>query len=558
MKTTKPAASLLLCKLLIGGFIFRGIIAYFLPAGFDEAYYFLYTQHLDWSYFDHPPAVAWTTGLGIWLTGTVSPFTMRLGAMSLFTGCLWLLYATGRHLFGESVGLLSCAIASLTPLFFLSFGTLTAPDNALMFFWSLALYLCSREFFPVDPKCYRPTKKLVWISLCVGLACLGKYHGFVLGLCLVGFCSTSHRYRQALGAKWLWLGVLVFAVAVFPIFYWNAQHEWISFRFQLGDRFSEYDADPGKFSVLALLGAIASQVGYLSPSIALPLWWVSLRALLRTLHLRTLHIPLKGQTNQTKLTELEQLNREKVNFLLWSGLPVAILFTLVGGYTHTFPAWPAPGLWSLTILLGLAAEKWSRRRVERWLKITGWVMGTLLLFALTHITLGTLQKPSDYAIFGGVVSAAADPSTELIDAMQLRRLLSESPEFRDAIATSSFILTREYWLSGYFAIAMPKNVLSANALSTEGGDATMLPVTSFTVDPRGHAFWFNPEDYIGKDALLMSFSGVPQSEVVDQMSPYFESITLLAELSTLRGGEPSETFSLYQAKTLLTPYAYPY
>ena len=537
----------LLWKLLLSGLIFRGIIAYFLPAGFDEAYYFLYTQHLDWSYFDHPPAVAWTTGIGIWLTGIVTPFTMRLGALGLFTGCLWLLYATGRQLFGQGIGLLGCAIASLSPLFFLSFGTLTAPDNALMFFWSLALYLCSQEFFPANTQSYSPTSKIIWISLCIGLACLGKYHGFILGLCLVAFCLTSTRCRQALLSKWLWLGLIVFAGAVFPIFYWNAQHDWISFRFQLGDRFSDYGAEPDSFSIGGLLGTIASQLGYLFPSIALPLWWVSLKAVAEKIAC-LLQRPIKAK----KLTQAEQLNQEKINFLLWTGLPVALLFTLAGGVTHTFPAWPAPGLWSLTILVALSAQKWSARTLHRWLTTTGGIIGTLLLFTLTHITLGTLQKPSDYAIFGGVLSAQADPSTELIDTTQLRRLLNESDEFRDEIATSSFVLTREYWLSGYFAMAIPKGIPSAE------GDATTIPVTSFTIDPRGHAFWFEPEGYIGKDALLMSIASLQQNEVLREISPYFESVTPLTQLSNLRGGEPTETFYLYRAKKLLKAYPYPY
>jgi hypothetical protein len=50
--------------ILLVGFIFRSIIALWLPPGFDEAYYYIYTQHLDWSYFDHPPLVALTTGIG--------------------------------------------------------------------------------------------------------------------------------------------------------------------------------------------------------------------------------------------------------------------------------------------------------------------------------------------------------------------------------------------------------------------------------------------------------------------------------------------------------------
>ncbi len=521
--------------LLISGLVFRGIIAYFLPAGFDEAYYFLYTQHLDWSYFDHPPAVALTAGLGVWATGNATPFSLRLGALAFFTASLWLLHATGEWLFGRRVGLISCAIASLTPLFLLSFGVLAAPDNALIFFWSLALYLCAREFFPKGysrshSDKYQPTARIILISLAIGLACLSKYHGFVLGLSLVGFCLASKSYRAAFRSRWLGWGLLVFGFTLFPLLYWNATHDWISFRFQLGDRFTEYGDDNSGYSFNSLLGVVLAQFGYLFPSIALPLWWTGAKGLFSQLF--------------GKLTTQNRQTANKINFLLWSGLPVALGFTLVGGATHTFPAWPAPGLWSLVILLSYAATDWPPKRTYRWLAITAWTIGISLLFALAHITLGTLQKPSDHALFGGIVSIESDPSTELIDTRQLRQLFNQSDEFETATDTVDFVITSKYWLSGYIALAMPNDV--------------NLPVTSFTPDPRGYAFWFDPQQWIGKDALFIRLKGTEQQEEMKAIAPYFSSVTPLTQIATNRGGEISKTFYLYKAKVLQRPYPYPY
>lgn len=524
--------------LLSSGLIFRGIIAYGLPVGFDEAYYFLYTQNLDWSYFDHPPVVAWTAGLGIWLTGTVTPLTLRLGALSLFTGSLWLLFATGRWLFGERVGLIGCAIASLTPLFFFSFGILSAPDNALIFFWSAALYLCAQEFFPdknaeqhqADSVTYQPTARLVFISLLVGLACLSKYHGFLLGLSLVGFCLTNAPFPLALRSRWMGVGVFVFAIALFPLLYWNAQHSWISFQFQLGSRFAEYGDTDSSYSIGALLGALLAQFGYLFPSMALPLWWTSGKALF---HRQPSH-SIKG----------DKLTHQKLNFLLWSGFPVAVGFTLVAGATHTFPAWPAPGLWSLTLVLAYTAAHWSYTSVKRWLVITGWILGTALMIALSHITLGTLQTGSSQAIFGGLISIEADPSTELIDIVQLRSELKESADAMTLLNATDFVITPEYWLSGYIAMAMPNSIHH--------------PVSSFTPDPRGHAFWFESKDWLGKDALLVSIGANRQREVLETMAPYFQSVTLHSKIATLRGGEASKVFYLYKATTLQKRYPYPY
>lgn len=106
--------------LLLGGLLVRSAIAVWLPPGFDEAYYYLYTQHLDWSYFDHPLMVGLSTGFGPWLTGYVSQFTIRIGSLLLYTGALMLLYLTSVRLFSQKAAFLTVAIASLIPIFFLS------------------------------------------------------------------------------------------------------------------------------------------------------------------------------------------------------------------------------------------------------------------------------------------------------------------------------------------------------------------------------------------------------------------------------------------------------
>ena len=534
----------LLGWLLASGLIFRGIIAYFLPPGFDEAYYFLYTRHLDWSYFDHPLAVALSTGIGVWLTGTVSPLTIRLGALGLFTGSLWLLYGTGKALFGVRAGWLSGAIASLSPLFFLTFGTLTAPDNALIFFWSATLYLCAHEFspdsipdrVPDSGRPYEPTPRLALIGLTVGLACLSKYHGAVLGLGLVCFCLTSSIYRRALYSRWMGLSLVLFSLCLLPILYWNSQHDWISLRFQLGlggASASRFTADSAGYSLVNLLGVFLAEIGFLFPTLGLPLWWVSAIALMKGL-MKTLG----------KKLFISRAQQAKVQLVLWSGLPVAIGFTLIGGLTHTYPAWPAPGLWSLTLLLGHAAAKWPKRKVRRWLQNTGLVIGFLILFALTHITLGTLQKPSRYSIFGGLVAPQQDPSTALIDVRQLREQFAHSDEFWQSVSTADFILTHEFWLSGYAAMALPESV--------------HLTVASFTQDPRGNAFWFDSHDWLGKDALLVSLAHFDQKKIIEALAPYFESITPLTTVTTQRGSATTETFYLYEAHKLIKPYIYPY
>ncbi|MEO0758572.1 MAG: glycosyltransferase family 39 protein [Cyanobacteria bacterium J06648_16] len=532
---------------LIGGLLFRSMIAAGLLTGWDEAYYYLYTRHLSWSYFDHPVMVALTTGIGPWLTGTVSQLTIRLGTLGLYTGSLVLLYASARHLWGRPTARLTLAIATLVPLFTLAFGTLTAPDSGLICFGTLVLFWAAQEFFPAaaqDPPSpithYRPTYRLALISLALGLACISKYHGFLLGLGLVMFCLTSPRHRRALFSPWLGLGLGLFAIALFPLWWWGLQTDWLSLQFHLGIRF-ESDA-PTRYSLLQLLGVWGVGLAYLFPTLGLPLWWVSLQGLWQQLRWTGRWRSLSGAESQPTQTLAGFYQRQSL--LLWFGLPIALGFTLLGGAKHIFPAWPAPGLWWLTPLLAYRATHWPKPRVRRWLSLSGWSIGIALTIAFLHITLGLLQKDSPYAPLGGFIAPAQDPVNELIDTVQLHRRLASSPQLQTALTETDFVFTNQYFLGGYFDMALH--------------GLTSVPVTSFTQDPRGFAVWSNPAELVGQDAIYITTERYHRPEITETYLPYFRRFEPLGNVSTDRQGGITNTFYLYRATELLKPYEYPY
>ncbi|MBT9315374.1 ArnT family glycosyltransferase [Leptothoe spongobia] len=504
-----------LLGLLVGSWVMRLLIAWLLPPGFDEAYYFLYTQHWDWSYFDHPVMVALTTAVGPWLTGYISPLTLRLGALVLYGLSTGFIYLSGRRLFSSVVGMWAVAIASLCPLFIFSFGLLAAPDNALILGWSAVMYVAVLEFFPME-KPYRPTSKIALIGLLLGLTCISKYHGFILGLSLIGFCLTSAKHRQALVSPWTGAALILFLFALTPLLYWNVHHDWLSFGFHLSERFDGGNtARQTEFNLLNMVGVWLVGVAYLFPSLGFPLWWASGRSLLQ-------------------LSDLRQ------RFVLWLGLPIALGFTLLGGVTHIYPAWPAPGLWSLSLLLALAMAGWSPSTVRRWLVGSSLVIATLLIFALGHVALGTLQRP------GGLVAIlppATDPTTTMIDVVKLRHVLTES-RVGDALSTADFLVTNEFWLSGYVDMAV--------------SPITSVPVMAFTQDPRGHAVWFNPAAWLGCSGLFLSIADDDQHQIRATYAPYFERFDLLEIVETHRAGATTETFYLYDVGKLIAPYKYPY
>ncbi|NET30742.1 MAG: glycosyltransferase family 39 protein [Cyanothece sp. SIO1E1] len=555
---------------LVGGLLFRGVIAFWLAPGFDEAYYYLYSRHLAWSYFDHPVLVALTTGFGPWLTGEISRFTIRLGALILHTGSLWLLYLTSVQLFSMQAGRLTLAIATLIPIFQIGFGTLTLPDSPLIFFWSASLYCAAGEFFPsasadVSPAyAYRPTYRLTLLSVLVGLACLGKYHGFVLGLGLVGFCLTSPRHRCALVSSWAWLGMGLFVITLFPLWFWNSQHDWVSFRFQLSARFVpnpgvEAVATPPNsalskpaYNLLSTVGIFFAGIAYLFPSMGFPLWWVSMRSLIN-LSLKGRNslksgikpdklpsksiwrLPLSTDVSRARDLTLKQL------FILWISLPLTLGFTLLAGIQQVFPTWPMPGFWGLTLLLGQQATGWQQPGIARWLKGSGIAVGSLVLVLLLHVTLGILQKPGQYALMGGLLPPQQDPSTELLDIRQLRRGFSESSRLRRKLQAANFVFTNAYYLGGLIDMALRP--------------LTSVPITCFSNDMRGFNFWWQSEQWLGQDALYITLERFHQMPAVThEYQTYFSSLTELATIPIYRGGTLTEVFYVYEAKTLLKPY----
>ena len=68
----------------------------------DEAYYWLWGQHLDWSYYDHPPLATWLDRLSQSVFGW-NLFALRAPTILSFAGSLWILWFWARRLAGREL-----------------------------------------------------------------------------------------------------------------------------------------------------------------------------------------------------------------------------------------------------------------------------------------------------------------------------------------------------------------------------------------------------------------------------------------------------------------------
>lgn len=197
----------------------------------QEAYYWQWSRHLDLSYFDHPPLAAWTIRAATELFGT-SERSIRLAAALHSALFSFFFFLSGRRLFGGRTALVATAAMLAAPLFALG-QTIITPDGPLLAGWSAALYFTVRSL---------DDERGPWLlaaGAATGLACLGKYPGFLLFPVILAALLADPRGRRLLRTPWPWAGALAAAAIFWPVIAWNLRHDWASFGFQTRGRTSQ-------------------------------------------------------------------------------------------------------------------------------------------------------------------------------------------------------------------------------------------------------------------------------------------------------------------------------
>lgn len=193
--------------------IFKLLTARYFPLIGDEAYYWLWSQHLDWSYVDHPPMIAYVNFLLTSVFGN-NELAIRLGAIGIVLLISVIIYLIGRELYDERSALISVIIFNLLPTFF-GGGMFLVPQTVLFLFWSLSFYLLVRIV--------RSGKSYLWywLGLTAGLGLLSDYVTALFFIGVLLFLLFDPEQRRWLTRKEPYLAALI-ALAVFsPVVIWN-------------------------------------------------------------------------------------------------------------------------------------------------------------------------------------------------------------------------------------------------------------------------------------------------------------------------------------------------
>ena len=201
----------------------------------DEAHYWDWSRHLDWSYYSKGPLIAYLIRGGCEVAGSWSvahtgnlALAVRLPAVVCGGLLLLSLYVLTVQVYRcETLALAVVGMALTLPILAVgsSLMTIDAPYTCC---WGWALVLGHRAIFRGS------TWAWPLLGVVLGLGMLAKYTMIVWLPSAALFLLMTPTYRRLLWSRGFWCMIVVAGFCCAPILIWNAQHDWVTFRHVFG------------------------------------------------------------------------------------------------------------------------------------------------------------------------------------------------------------------------------------------------------------------------------------------------------------------------------------
>jgi 4-amino-4-deoxy-L-arabinose transferase-like glycosyltransferase len=330
--------------LIIILFFVRFILGSVTELGNDESYYWLYAQHLQWNYFDHPPLV------GVWIrifTFNLSLQTegfVRLGSAVSCAIATWFMYQTGKTIHSEKAGLFAALLYNASFYAGVTCGIYAMPDSPQMVFWTFCLWMLARI-----SKDENSWKAWLLFGISAGLCIMSKVHGVFIwgGLGLYILFAK----RSWLAKPQLYVSFLLTLIVISPILFWNLYYDFITYRFH-----SQRVAVKGfPFHADVFIKEIWGQIINNNP--------------ISALLIVVAFFKFRNRKNYPALTAYSFI-----------GIPLALILIFISAFRNTLPHWSGPAYVSL---FPIAAVWLANTEINTfYTKASRWAM-PLFFFVLT-------------------------------------------------------------------------------------------------------------------------------------------------------------------------------
>ncbi len=345
------------------GFVIRLVFAALIPLFGDEAYYWEWSRRLAAGYFDHPPGIAVLVRGGTAVFGSVA---LGVRFLPVVAGLVAAVATAGvaLRLAGELGALRAALIITCMPLAAAGL-VLATPDAPLLATVSLGVYGVVRAV--QSPPGSRASLGWWCVSgVALGFAFSSKYTSILMPIGVTIAILARKSLRVRLREPGPYAACIIATVIFLPVLHWNAQHDWVSFGFQVHHGL----ATPARRDLLAPLkrlgDMIGGQAGLVSPILFVLLGIAVVRGLRRA--------------------------SSDAAFVLATIAAFTFLFFCYSATRQRVEAnWPAPAYIAAIPLLGALG---GSARLDRWLRAGIWLAAVLSAVIYLHAAFEILPLPA--------------------------------------------------------------------------------------------------------------------------------------------------------------------
>ncbi len=494
-----------------------------LNLGNDEAHYYVWSLKPSLGYLDDAPMAGWV----IYLTDAIfgkSQLSVRLGSIifSFFDGFLiyyltYILFKSRRAAFFSFLFYLSAVIFGMV------LSVMMLPDAPLVFF-TLLFFIFFYKAVEIKGADFKSVPFIFWLlsGIFLGLAFLGKYTAALIPPAALLYLLLSKRNRHYLKTFYPYAALAAALLVFSPVIYWNAVHNFISFRFQISHGFSH--PTPG---LSLLLAGWLGQVLVITPFIYIFLIGAFTYAIIK-------------------------IKKEPLLFTLCFSLPI-LLFFVLNGYSHRILVhWPDVGYLAAFPIMGYAAEALiAGKKITRYYVYFALFFGFFLSYVLYNqiyynsIPVGKIIRYIDKEKRlkkGGVFSvipripgkpSTADITNDLFGWKHAAKYIGIVYKGYKTADAPLFILTHHYAI--------------ADELVYYGGykpGGNIYDISGFL---NQYDLWQNLNKIGGKNALFI-MDDKYMINPVKTYAPYFKSIKKIGRLDIYLKFKPVRTYYLYLMK----------
>lgn len=212
--------------LWINACILFGFSFFIFPTN-DTYYYWTWSKHLQLSYLDGPPLIAYLLYVSTHIFGD-NFFAIELISLLSIYGSTYLIYQIVKEFASKPAALCAAALWIMFPFATTRFIAISMTLDGLEVFFSLLLIYAAFKWIK-----FQNTWYMYLMGMSAGLAMLAKYNTVILIAGLLLYFMLNKNLRKIYCQFNFYCAILIALLIFSPVLLWNYEHDWVSVIYQL-------------------------------------------------------------------------------------------------------------------------------------------------------------------------------------------------------------------------------------------------------------------------------------------------------------------------------------